>query len=153
MVTAMLNRANAAALLLVIVTMSACAAPQRRQLRGATTPAGPYSPGVDTGAFVFLAGQVGVDPTTRELVPGGIEAETHQAMKNLGAVLREAGLGYEDVVKTSVFLADVADFAAMNAVYAGYFPRGGIPPARTTVQAAAIPGGGRIEIDFIAARR
>jgi 2-iminobutanoate/2-iminopropanoate deaminase len=74
-------------------------------------------------------------------------------MKNLGAVLREAGLGYEDVVKTSVFLADVADFAAMNAVYAGYFPRGGIPPARTTVQAAAIPGGGRIEIDFIAARR
>jgi len=82
-----------------------------------------------------------------------VVAETHQVMKNLGAVLREAGLDYGDVVKSSVFLADVGDFAAMNEVYASYFPEGGIPPVRTTVQVAAIPKGAQIEIDFIAARR
>lgn len=131
----------------------ACAAPKKRALRGASTPGGPYSPGVDCGDFVLLAGQIGVDPSTRELVSGGIEAETHQVMCNLGAVLREAGLGYEHVVKSSVFLADVGDFAAMNGVYASYFPEGCIKPVRTTVQVAAIPAGARIEIDFIAARR
>jgi 2-iminobutanoate/2-iminopropanoate deaminase len=74
-------------------------------------------------------------------------------MRNLGAVLREEGLGFEDVVKATVFLADIDDFAAMNEVYASYFPAGGIPPARSTVQAGAISAGARVEIDFIAVRR
>jgi len=133
--------------------LAGCAAPSKRQLRGATTPAGPYSPGIDCGDYVFLAGQIGKDPSTGKMVTGGIEAETHQVMKNLGAVLREAGLDYGDVVKSSVFLADVGDFQTMNGIYASYFPEGGIPPVRTTVQVAAIPKGARIEIDFIAARR
>lgn len=130
-----------------------CATPVKQRLRGATTPAGPYSPGVDCGELVFLAGQVGKDPETGSLVPGGVVAETRQAMENLGAVLREAGLGYGDVVKASVFLADVGDFEAMNEVYGGYFPAGGVPPARTTVQVAALPRGARVEVDFIALRR
>ena len=125
----------------------------KRQLRGATEPVGPYSPGIDCGDLVFLAGQIGKDPATGALVSGGIEAETHQVLKNLGAVLNEAGLDYGDVVKSSVFLQDVDDFAAMNAIYASYFPEGGMPPVRTTVQVAAIPTGACIEIDFIAARR
>ncbi|MEC8253563.1 MAG: Rid family detoxifying hydrolase [Planctomycetota bacterium] len=132
---------------------AACSAPTKRQLRGASAPGGPYSPGIDCGELVFLAGQIGKDPATGKLAPGGVQAETHQAMRNLGAVLAEAGLGYQDVVKTSVFLADVADFAVMNEIYASYFPVGGIPPVRTTVQVAAIPAGARIEIDFIAMRR
>lgn len=139
--------------LVLLLLAGGCQTPGKRQLRGATTPAGPYSPGIDCGDLVFLAGQIGKDPATGEMVRGGIEAETHQVMKNLGAVLREAGLGYGDVVKSSVFLADVGDFATMNAIYASYFPEGGIPPVRTTVQVAAIPKGARIEIDFIAVRR
>ena len=142
-----------AALLSLALLTTACAAPTKRQLRGATAPAGPYSPGIDCGDLVFLAGQIGKDPATGALAAGGVVAETHQVMKNLGAVLREAGLDYGDVVKSSVFLADVGDFAAMNEVYASYFPEGGIPPVRTTVQVAAIPTGAQIEIDFIAARR
>lgn len=140
-------------LLALLSLIAACAAPHKRQLRGATTPVGPYSPGIDCGDLVFLAGQIGKDPETGMLVPGGITAETHQVMENLGAVLREAGLDYGDVVKSSVFLADVRDFAVMNGIYGGYFPEGGIPPVRTTVQVAAIPTGARIEIDFIAVRR
>lgn len=132
---------------------AACSTPPKRQLRGASAPVGPYSPGIDCGELVFLAGQIGKDPATGELAPGGVQAETHQAMRNLGAVLAEAGLGYQDVVKTSVFLADVGDFAVMNEIYASYFPAGSIPPVRTTVQVAAIPTGARIEIDFIAMRR
>jgi len=123
------------------------------RLRGATSPAGPYSPGVDCGELVFLAGQIGKDPATGALVPGGVVPETRQVMENLGAVLHDAGLGFGDVVKASVFLADVDDFGAMNEVYGAYFPAGGIPPARTTVQVAAIPRGARVEIDFIAVRR
>jgi 2-iminobutanoate/2-iminopropanoate deaminase len=137
----------------LVALPGACTGPGKHQLRGATTPVGPYSPGIDCGDYVFLAGQIGKDPATGKLVPGGIEAETHQVLKNLGAVLREAGLDYGDVVKSSVFLADVGDFAVMNGIYQSYFPEGGIPPVRTTVQVAAIPTGARIEIDFIAARR
>ena len=109
--------------------------------------------GVVYGDLVFLAGQLGKDPATGALVEGGVSAETHQAMRNLGAVLREEGLGFADVVKATVFLADIDDFAAMNEVYASYFPAGGIPPARSTVQAGAISAGARVEIDFIAVRR
>lgn len=142
--------------LLVAALAGGCSTPGHRSkvmLQGASAPSGPYSPGVDLGDLVFLAGQIGVDPKTRQLVDGGIEAETHQVMANLRAVLEEAGLGFGDVVKTSVFLADVADFAVMNGIYRSYFPEDAVMPARTTVQVAAIPRGARIEIDFIAARR
>ena len=137
----------------LVVLLSACGSLPKRRLRGVSTPVGPYSPGIDCGDLVFLAGQIGKDPATGRLVAGGVEAETRQAMDNLGAVLQEAGLGYEDVVKASVFLTDVDDFAAMNRIYASYFSADGAPPARTTVQVAAIPTGALIEIDFIALRR
>ncbi|MDA0372429.1 MAG: Rid family detoxifying hydrolase [Planctomycetota bacterium] len=149
-------RAPLVLICVVLVALAGCAVPGSRDkllLQGANAPGGPYSPGVDLGDLVFLAGQIGVDPATRQLVDGGIEAETHQVMANLRAVLEEAGLGFEDVVKTSVFLADVGDFAVMNGIYRSYFPEGAVMPARTTVQVAAIPRGARIEIDFIAARR
>jgi 2-iminobutanoate/2-iminopropanoate deaminase len=140
---------------LAALLLASCAAPEPTKVRlaGASPSSGPYSPGVDLGDLVFLAGQIGVEPSTRQLVTGGIEAETHQVMANLGALLAEAGLGYGDVVKTSVFLADVADFDTMNRIYRSYFPSDAILPARTTVQVAAIPRGARVEIDFIAARR
>ena len=122
----------------------------KRVVYGATNPVGPYSPGIDLGNMVFLAGQIGLKDG--KLVDGGIEAETHQAMKNLHAVLEDAGLDFGHVVKTSVFLADINDFAKMNEVYGSYFPEGGIPPVRSTVEVANIPLGAKVEIDFIAAR-
>lgn len=139
--------------LCVLVAGFGCeATPTKRPLRGAAAPAGPYSAGLDLGGLVFLAGQIGKDPVTGRLVHGGIEQETHQVMRNLGAVLHEAGLDYRDVVKASVFLVDIAEFQAMNAVYASYFPADAPPPVRTTVAVAAIPRGARVEIDFVAAR-
>ncbi len=112
---------------------------------------GPYSPAVEAGGFVFVSGQIALDPATQKMVPGGVEAETDRALRNLEAVLREAGLTLEHVVRTTVFLADLADFPRMNEVYARFFPRD--PPARSTVQAAALPKGARVEIDAIASAR
>ncbi len=126
--------------------------PQKKALMGAVKPIGPYSPGVAAGNMVFLAGQIGLDPASGALVTGGIKAETKQAMENLGKVLQEAGLGYQNVVKTTIFLADIKEFADMNEVYGSFFPEGSPPPARSTVQVAAIPRGARVEIDFIAVR-
>ncbi len=124
----------------------------KKALMGVIKPIGPYSPGVSTGNMVFLAGQIGMDPSTNTLVTGGIKAETKQAMENLGKVLQEAGLGYQNVVKATIFLADIKEFADMNEVYGSFFPAGGTPPARSTVQVAAIPRGAHVEIDFIAVR-
>lgn len=129
------------------------AAMEKTRLSGRIPPVGPYSAGVDTGGLVFLAGQIALDHEGGGLVEGGITEQTHQVMQNLGAVLEEAGLGFGDVVRTGVFLADVDDFAAMNEVYASYFPEGAIPPVRTTVAVAAIPLGALVEIDMIAAHR
>ena len=146
-------RPRPALLAAVLPPAAAChahAGHDRVRLTGAAAPAGPYSPGLVVDDFVFLAGQIGKDPATGALVTGGVEAETHRAMQNLGALLAEAGLGYEHVVKTSVFLADIADLAAMNDVYASYFPAGAALPVRTTVGGAALPGGARGEIDFVA---
>ncbi len=126
--------------------------PEKVRLSGQIPPVGPYSAGVDIGGLVFLAGQIALDPAGGGLVEGGIAEQTHQVMQNLQAVLEEAGLGFGDVVRTGVFLADVNDFAAMNEVYASYFPEGAIPPVRTTVAVAAIPLGALLEIDMIAAR-
>jgi len=117
---------------------------------GAPRALGPYSQAVVAGETVFCAGQVGLDPATGKLVPGGIAAETGRVLENLGAVLAAAGLSLADVVKTTVFLADVAEFAAMNEVYGRHFT----PPypARATVQVAALPAGARVEIEAIAIR-
>ena len=115
----------------------------------APKPIGPYSQGVIAGGLLFLSGQIALDPQTNEMVQGGIEAQTDQVLKNLSAVLKEAKVGLENVVRTTVYLADFADFPKMNEVYARYFPKE--PPARSTIQAAALPKNARIEIDVIAA--
>ena len=109
---------------------------------------GPYSVAVRTGDLVFTSGQLGLDPQTGNLVPGGIEAETRQALINLGHVLADSGSGLAVVVKTTVFLRDMADFPKMNTVYAEFFPEN--PPARSTVQVAALPKNGAVEIETIA---
>jgi 2-iminobutanoate/2-iminopropanoate deaminase len=109
---------------------------------------GPYSQAVKAGGFVFTAGQVGLDPATGKLVGGGVEAETKRVMANLAAVLEAAGSGLDRVVKTTIFLADIADFQAVNAVYAAAL--GDHRPARSTVQAGALPLGARVEIEAVA---
>jgi 2-iminobutanoate/2-iminopropanoate deaminase len=116
----------------------------------APSAVGPYSQAVATDDLVFCSGQVGLDPATGELVGGGVEAETERALKNLEAVLDAAGCSFADVVKTTCFLADIADFATFNAIYARFFPDP--PPARSTFQVAAIPKGARVEIEAVAAR-
>jgi 2-iminobutanoate/2-iminopropanoate deaminase len=115
----------------------------------APKPIGPYSQGVIAGGFLFVSGQISMDPATGKLVEGDIEAQTERVMKNLMAVLKEAKIGPENVVKTTVFLQDLADFAKMNEVYARFL--GKEPPARSTVQVAGLPKGVRIEIEAIAA--
>jgi 2-iminobutanoate/2-iminopropanoate deaminase len=113
--------------------------------------AGPYSQAVRIGEVVYTAGQLGSDPKTGAIVAGGIAAQTAQAIKNTAAVLGAAGTDLTQVVKTSVFLQDMKDFDAMNAVYATYFaPAGVVAPARSTVQVSALPKGGLIEIDVVA---
>lgn len=116
---------------------------------GAPHAIGPYSQGIAAGDLVFCSGQVGLDPTTGELADG-VEAQAERALRNLAAVLDAAGSSFGDVVKTTVFLADIADFAAVNAVYAHHMPDP--PPARSTFAVGALPRGARIEIDAIARR-
>jgi 2-iminobutanoate/2-iminopropanoate deaminase len=109
---------------------------------------GPYSAAVTVGPFVYASGQTGLDPATGELAPGGIEGQTRQVLRNLGAVLEAAGSSFADVLKTTVFLTDMADFPVMNAIYAELFPE---PyPARSTVQVAALPKAGVVEIEAVA---
>jgi len=108
---------------------------------------GPYSQGIKVGNLVFTAGQLGLDPTTGKLVEG-LEAQTEQALQNLAAILEAAGSRLENVVKTTCFLADINDFKAFNTVYARFFASN--PPARSTVQAGALPAGGRVEIEVVA---
>ncbi len=124
----------------------------RQAISTTSAPAavGPYSQAIVAGDLVFCAGQGAIDPATQELLLGPVEAETERTLRNLGAVLDAAGVGFADVVKTTVFLVDMADFAAMNAVYATFFPDP--PPARTTVQVAALPKGFKVEIEAIARR-
>jgi 2-iminobutanoate/2-iminopropanoate deaminase len=111
---------------------------------------GPYSQGIKAGDFVFTAGQAGVDPATGKLVEGSIAEQTRQTLKNIQAILETAGTSLDRVVKCGVFLQDMADFSAMNAVYAEFFPPDKNPPARTTVQAAKLPLGALVEIDAVA---
>jgi len=109
---------------------------------------GPYSPAIQTPQYVFTSGQIGIDPETGDLVSGGIEAETRQVLMNLSNLLGVAGLTLARVVKTTVFLRDMADFAQMNAIYAEFFTQD--PPARTTVAANGLPKGAAVEIDAVA---
>ena len=109
---------------------------------------GPYSQAVSANSFVFTAGQLGLDPDTGKLVGEDIASQTDRALKNLEAILEASGSCLRHAVKTTVYLADLADFGAMNAVYADFFPEG--PPARATLQAAALPLGALVEIEVIA---
>ncbi len=109
---------------------------------------GPYSQAIAVNGMLFCAGQTPIDPATGNLVEGGVEAQTHQALKNVGAVLRAGGSDYNKVIKTTVFLKNMNDFAAMNAIYATYFTDA--PPARSTVEVARLPKDCLVEVEAIA---
>ncbi len=109
---------------------------------------GPYSQAIRVGDFVFCAGQTPIDPATNNLVDGGIEEQTRRALQTLSVVLQAAGTSLSQVVKTTVFLLDMNEFAKMNAVYAEFFPSN--PPARSTVQVARLPKDARVEIEVVA---
>jgi 2-iminobutanoate/2-iminopropanoate deaminase len=116
----------------------------------APKPIGPYSAALESGPFLFVSGQVPFDPATGAMIDGDIAAQTRRVLQNIGALLEAGGLAYRHVVRTTVFLADMNDFAAMNDVYRAFFAE---PyPARSTVQAARLPRDARIEIDVIAMR-
>lgn len=116
--------------------------------RGAPKAIGPYSVAIRTENFVFASGTIGVDPATGDFVDGGVEGQTRQTLKNLAEVLEAGGSSLGNVVKTTVFLHDMAEFAKMNAVYAEFFTDE--PPARSTVEVAALPKGAAVEIEAIA---
>ena len=121
---------------------------QKVQSEGAPAALGPYSQAIRAGQFLFVSGQVPIDPRTGELVTGNVAVQTRRALENIGAILAAAGASFQHVVRTSVYLADLGDFGAMNEVYATFFtpPQ----PARSTIQAARLPRDARIEIDVIA---
>lgn len=123
---------------------------QRQVINSGQAPKaiGPYSQAIRAGDYVFCAGQTPIDPATNNLVEGGIEEQTRRALQNLSLVLQAAGSSLSRVVKTTVFLLDMNDFAKMNAVYAEFFPAD--PPARSTVQVARLPKDARVEIEVIA---
>lgn len=114
----------------------------------APQPIGPYSQAVIAGGFLFVSGQIALDPQTNELVPGDVEVQAQRVMENLMAILAEAKLQASNVVKTTIFLKDMADFPRVNGVYAKYFTQA--PPARSTVAVAGLPKGVDVEIDLIA---
>jgi len=111
---------------------------------------GPYSQAVDFSGLVFLSGQIPLDPATGNLVTGGAAEQTRQVMENLGEVLRAAGAGFSNVLRSTIYLTNLEDFSKVNEVYGSYFPTE--PPARATVQVAALPRGASVEIDMIAHR-
>jgi len=123
---------------------------QRSVIATPAAPAaiGPYSQAIGAGNLVFTSGQIPLDPTTGQMVTGDLAAETRRVLDNLAAVLAAAGVGFADVVKTTIFLTDMGDFAAVNALYAERFS--GAPPARSTVQVARLPKDARVEIEMIA---
>ena len=130
--------------------MPSTPAPQAVNTPAAPAPVGPYNQAVQAGGLLFCSGQIALDPVSGELVGAGdVEAETRQVLANLQAVLRAAGCQPQQVVRTTVYLVDLADFACVNALYAELFGQG-IAPARACVQVAALPKGARVEIDCIA---
>lgn len=140
-------------LLTGLILVSCASPPQEREVistEAAPAAIGPYSQGIRVGNTVYLSGQIAIDPETGEMVEGGIEAETNQVMQNIEAVLQAAGCDFDDVVQSKVFLADLGDYAAMNAVYGEYF--GEQPPARAAVQVARLPLDALVEIMVTAVR-
>ena len=117
---------------------------------GAPSAIGPYSQAIAVDGFVFCSGQIGLDPQSGELVSGGVEAQAERALRNIEAVLDAAGLAMADVVKTTLFLADIGDFGAVNAVYGRHMPEP--PPARSTFAVGALPKGALVEVEAIARR-
>ena len=115
---------------------------------GAPAPIGPYSQAIRSGGDLYCSGQIALDPQTGDLIAGDVSEQTDRALRNLGAVLEAAGMDLGNVVKTTIFLVDMNDFAAVNAVYARYFER--TKPARSTVAVAALPKGARVEIEALA---
>ena len=109
---------------------------------------GPYSQGVRVGSTIYYSGQIPLDPKTGQVVSGGIDVQARRVMENIGGLLKAEDLGFENIVKTTIFLADIGDFQTVNEIYGGYFKQA--PPARSTVQAGALPRGVRIEIEVIA---
>jgi 2-iminobutanoate/2-iminopropanoate deaminase len=132
--------------------MSGATLPTRQAVATPTAPAaiGPYSQAISTGSLVFVSGQIPLDPASGQMVDGGIEAQTRQALRNVEAILDAAGLGLGAIVKTTVYLVDLEEFGAMNRVYETCMPSP--PPARSTVQVSRLPRDARVEIDVIAAR-
>lgn len=120
------------------------------QTPSAPSAMGPYSLATEAGGLVFLSGQVALDPTTGERSPDDVVEQSHQVMKNIGGILGDLGLRYSDIAKTTIFLADMADYPAVNEVYGSYFDLE--PPARSAIQAGALPGGFLVEIEVVAAR-
>ncbi len=125
---------------------------ERTRIKTQQAPAaiGPYSQAVLVGDTLYCSGQIAIDPKTGGMITGGIEAETERVLENLGAVLRAAGFDYQNVVRCSVYLADINDYAQVNEIYARYFSA--FPPARDAMQVAALPRGARVEISCIAVR-
>ena len=119
-------------------------------ITNAPKPVGPYSVATEANGFVFVSGQVAFDPATHTRIEGDTAAEAQRVMTNIGLILGELHLGYDDIVKTTIFLIDMADFGAVNTVYGTFFT--GPPPARSTFQVAALPAGFKVEIEVIAAR-
>ena len=117
---------------------------------GAPPPIAPYSPAIEVDGTLYVSGQIGIDPETWQLVPGGTEAEARQALDNMKAIVEAAGYSLADVVQAQVFVIDMGEYAAFNAVYATYFRDK--PPARALIQAAALPRGARVEVMVVAKR-
>ena len=123
---------------------------QIHEIDGAVEPIGPYSVATEAGGFVFISGQVAIDPETNSPFGSDVATQTRRVLENIGIVLDGLGLEFSDIAKTTIFVADIRDFAEVNRVYAEYF--GDSKPARSTIQAAALPGGYLVEIEAIAAR-
>ena len=109
---------------------------------------GPYSQGVRVGSTIYYSGQIPLDPKTGQIVSGDIETQARRVMENIGGLLKATGLNYDDIIKTTIFLADINDFQKVNEIYGSYFKQA--PPARSTIQAGALPKGARLEIETIA---
>ena len=123
----------------------------KKQIQTSDAPAaiGPYSQAIQAGSLTFYSGQIPLDPKTGVIVEGGIVEQTRQVMANMGAVLKASGRNFDNVVKTTIYLTDLGDFAVVNDIYGSFF--GEVPPARACVQVSALPKGSQVEIDWIAA--